>query len=115
MMTKLLLKNANVILPDREVSASVLIADGRISAIGDSSDTAEQIDLAGTTLLPGFIDVHIDGAVGVDVMDATPAGLHSISEYLASQGVTSWLPTFVPASDENYASAVAVISETDST
>src|SRR6185437_1477854 len=28
-----------------------------------------------------------------------------------SQGVTSWLPTFVPASDENYASAVEVISE----
>ena len=114
-MTKLLLKNARVVLPDREVSASVLIADGRISAIGDTSDAAEQIDLAGTTLLPGFIDVHIHGAVGVDVMDATPAGLQSMSEYLASQGVTSWLPTFVPASDENYASAVSVISETEST
>jgi N-acetylglucosamine-6-phosphate deacetylase len=113
-MTRLLLKNANVVLPDREVTASVLIAGGRISAIGDSLDAAEEIDLAGTTLLPGFIDVHIHGAVGVDVMDATPAGLQSISEYLASQGVTSWLPTFVPASDANYASAVAVISAAES-
>jgi N-acetylglucosamine-6-phosphate deacetylase len=110
-MKTLLLKNANVVLPDREVTDSVLIADGRISAIGKASDAAEQIDLAGATLLPGFIDVHIHGAVGVDVMDATPAGLQSISEYLASQGVTSWLPTFVPASDENYASAVAVITQ----
>jgi N-acetylglucosamine-6-phosphate deacetylase len=110
-MTKLLLKNAKVVLPDREVTDSVLIADGRISAIGETSDVAEQIDLAGTTLLPGFIDVHIHGAVGVDVMDATPDGLQSISEYLAAQGVTSWLPTFVPASDENYARAVAVISQ----
>ena len=89
MMTKLLLKNANVVLPDREVSDSVLIVDGKISAIGDSSDAAEQIDLAGATLLPGFIDVHIHGAVGVDVMDATPAGLQRVSDYLASQGVTT--------------------------
>jgi N-acetylglucosamine-6-phosphate deacetylase len=110
-MKTLLLKNANVVLPDREVSDSVLIADGRISAIGEASGAAEQIDLAGATLLPGFIDVHIHGAVGVDVMDATPAGLQSMSEYLASQGVTSWLPTFVPASDEKYASAVAVITQ----
>ena len=106
-----LLKNAKVILPDREVTASVLIADGKIAAIGNEAGVDEVVDLSDCTLLPGFIDVHIHGAVGVDVMDATAAGLQSISDYLASQGVTSWLPTFVPASDENYASAVAVISE----
>ncbi|HYV10481.1 MAG TPA: N-acetylglucosamine-6-phosphate deacetylase [Pyrinomonadaceae bacterium] len=111
MMTRLLLKNARVVLPDREVAVGVLIEDGRISAIGDSLDAAEEIDLAGTTLLPGFIDVHIHGAAGVDVMDATAAGLGIVSEYLASQGVTSWVPTFVPASDEHYANAIAVISE----
>jgi N-acetylglucosamine-6-phosphate deacetylase len=111
MMTKLLLKNPKVILPDREVAGSVLIADGKIAAIGNVAGADEEIDLTDCTLLPGFIDVHIHGAVGVDVMDA-PAGLQSISVYLASQGVTSWLPTFVPASDENYSSAVGVISET---
>src|SRR5689334_13829583 len=110
-MKKLLLKNANVVLPDREVTASVRIADGKIAAIGNDVGADEEIDLSDCTLLPGFIDVHIHGAVGVDVMDATPAGLRSMSDYLASQGVTSWLPTFVPASDDNYASAVAVISE----
>ena len=111
MMTRLLLKNANVVLPDREDAVGVLIEEGRISAIGDSLDAAEEIDLAGATLLPGFIDVHIHGAAGVDVMDATAAGLRGVSEYLASEGVTSWVPTFVPASDEHYASAIAVISE----
>ena len=111
MMTKLLLKNANLVLPDREVRDSVLIADGKIAAIGNDAQADEEIDLSDCTLLPGFIDVHIHGAVGVDVMDATPAGLQSMSDYLASQGVTSWLPTFVPVSDENYVSAVAVISE----
>jgi N-acetylglucosamine-6-phosphate deacetylase len=110
-MTKLLLKNANVVLPDRVVTDSVVIVDGKIAAIGDDGGADDEIDLTGSTLLPGFIDVHIHGAVGVDVMDATADGLRSVSAYLASQGVTSWLPTFVPASDENYASAVAVISE----
>ena len=111
MKMSLLLKNANVALPNSEVkNASVLIGDGKIASLeGGRAD--EEIDLSGATLLPGFIDVHIHGAVGIDVMDATPADLRTVSEYLASQGVTSWLPTFVPASDENYASAVAAISE----
>ena len=106
----MLLKNANVVLPDREVRTSVLIADGKIASL-EGGSAGEEIDLAGATLLPGFIDVHIHGAVGIDVMDASAAELRKVSEYLASQGVTGWLPTFVPASDENYASAVAAISE----
>ena len=106
----MLLRNANVVLPDREVKASVVIADGKIASL-EGGSAGEEIDLAGATLLPGFIDVHIHGAVGIDVMDASAADLRKVSEYLASQGVTSWLPTFVPASDENYASAVAAISE----
>jgi N-acetylglucosamine-6-phosphate deacetylase len=103
-MTSLLLKNATV-------AGDVLIEGNTIAAIGKDLKAAEEIDLEGATLLPGFIDVHIHGAVGVDVMDATPSDLHRVSEYLASQGVTAWMPTFVPASDENYASAVAAISE----
>ena len=109
-MKTLLLKNANVVLVDREVQTSVLIEDGRIVSL-DAFEGDEDLDLSGTTLLPGFIDVHIHGAAGIDVMDATVAGLREVSEYLASQGVTSWVPTFVPASDEHYASAIAVISE----
>jgi|SRR5215213_101879 len=110
-MKTLLLKNANVVLADREVQGgSVLIEEGRIVSL-EANKGDEEIDLTGTTLLPGFIDVHIHGAAGIDVMDATAAGLREVSEYLASQGVTSWVPTFVPASDEHYASAIAVISE----
>jgi N-acetylglucosamine-6-phosphate deacetylase len=113
---KLLLRNAALVLPDKIVPhGSILIEDGLISAIDEDDAVApsgvESIDLSGTTILPGFIDVHIHGAVGVDVMEATPDGLHEVSRYLASQGVTGWLPTFVPASDENYASAIRAIAE----
>ena len=110
-MTTLLLKNAKVILPDREVATSVLIAGGQIAAIGNDGETDEEIDLSGCTLLPGFIDVHIHGAVGVDVMEASADGLNEVSAYLATQGVTGWLATLVPGSDENYARVSAAVGK----
>jgi N-acetylglucosamine-6-phosphate deacetylase len=113
-MKNVLLKNAKVVLPDRELDHGfVFIEDGKITSVIESEDNTatEQIELSGTTLLPGFIDVHIHGAVGVDVMEATPAGLQQVSEFLATQGVTGWLPTLVPGSDANYASVAAAVSE----
>src|ERR671917_1986145 len=106
-MKTLLLKNADVVLPDSVVkNASVSVVEGKIASI-DEAVGGEEIDLTGATLLPGFIDVHIHGAVGVDVMEATPAGLREVSNYLATQGLTSWVPTLVPGSDDNYASVAA--------
>ncbi len=57
----------------------------------------------------GFIDVHIHGAMGVDVNAADADGLVAIAQFLASQGVTAWVPTLVPDSDENYARVISQI------
>lgn len=109
----LTLQNARVVLPDRVMDAGTVVVEaGLIVSVGDSIDAkGEVLDLSGAVLMPGFIDVHIHGAVGIDVMEATPEGLHEVSRYLASQGVTGWLPTLVPGSDENYASVAASVSE----
>jgi len=112
-----LLRNVRIVLPERtSESASVLIEDGRIARIVDSSsDEAVKpdsvIDLHGHTLFPGFIDVHIHGAVGVDAMEAGADDLCRVSEFLASAGVTAWLPTLVPARQAQYESAVRAISD----
>ena len=112
-----LLRNARTVLSDRIAeSASLLIEDGRIARIVDSSsDEAVKsdslIDLDGLTLFPGFIDVHIHGAVGVDAMEAGADDLCRVSEFLASAGVTAWLPTLVPARQAQYESAVRAISD----
>lgn len=87
--------------------AGLLIKDTRIHAILESpSDLARDnhsvIDLSGLTLWPGFIDAHIHGAVGVDANDTNVAGLNKLARLLATQGVTGWLPTLVPDSEENY-------------
>ena len=109
-MNSLVLNNARVVLPDRVIeNGSVSIESGRITSISESI-SAPGMDLTGLILMPGFIDVHIHGSVGIDVMDASADQLTEISGYLATQGVTGWVPTFVPAADENYASAVNAIS-----
>ena len=112
--SSLVLNNARIILPDHEVeTGSVVVESGLIAAVGHAAPAisgAATIDLAGMVLLPGFIDVHIHGSAGIDVMDATPEQLTEVGRFLATQGVTGWVPTFVPAADANYASAVEAIA-----
>ena len=112
-----LLRNARIVLPERIAEqASLLIQDGRIARVFDSTISESPavdsvIDLDGLTLFPAFIDAHIHGAAGVDVMDASADDLHQVSEFLVSQGVTAWLPTVVPGSQEQYSCAVRAIGE----
>ncbi len=47
--------------------------------------------------------------VGVDVNAADTEGLLAIAEFLAKNGVTAWMPTLVPDSDENYARSITAI------
>jgi N-acetylglucosamine-6-phosphate deacetylase len=111
----LVLDNARVILQNGELErSSVVVESGLIARVADAAPAipgAETIDLTGMVLLPGFIDVHIHGSAGIDVMDATPEQLTEMSVFLASQGVTGWVPTFVPAADADYARGVAAIEQ----
>lgn len=56
-------------------------------------DYEERIDAKGNYILPGFIDVHIHGAGGKDVMDGSMEALETISETIALKGVTGFLAT----------------------
>jgi len=112
----LTLRNARAVLSDRVIaSCTIEIVDGRIARITESRDDAPpdgaSIDLSGLTVFPGFIDVHIHGAVGVDVNSADAAGLLRLAEFLAGKGVTAWLPTLVPGPTEQYEQAIAAINE----
>jgi N-acetylglucosamine-6-phosphate deacetylase len=113
--TALLLRGALLTLPSSlAASSQLLIKHGTIAQILSNdlpTGNFTVIDLDGHTLYPGFIDVHIHGAVGVDTMDATAEQLRRVSKFLASQGVTGWLPTLVPASDENYRRVVDAVEE----
>ncbi|HYH87296.1 MAG TPA: N-acetylglucosamine-6-phosphate deacetylase [Pyrinomonadaceae bacterium] len=110
------LRGARVVLPGRVAEADLLVRGGRIERIaarGDEvpSGAGRTLDLSGLTLMPGFIDVHIHGAVGVDAMEATADDLRRVARFLAKSGVTAWLPTLVPAPLEDYRRAVESITQ----
>jgi N-acetylglucosamine-6-phosphate deacetylase len=56
-----------------------------------------RLDFPGATLAPAFLDVHIHGAAGHDVMEATPETLAVVSRFLAGRGTGSFLATTVTA------------------
>ena len=112
-----MLRNARLVLPHKVVEdAALLVTEGRIARIweragGEDAQADELLELDSATIFPGFIDVHIHGAVGVDTLTATADDLHKVAHFLAKQGVTGWLPTLVPAPDEDYARAVEAIAQ----
>lgn len=80
----------------------VIIRDGMIEAAG--ARAAIEIPVAATVkeyengiLAPGLIDLHIHGAGGHDLMEATPASSEAVERVLAQHGVTSYLPTTLTA------------------
>ncbi len=98
----LLITNARILSEHRIIERGWLYADeGRIRAFasGDapSVDAQRTIDADGATLAPGFIDLHVHGALGAEAILGDEAGLHRMSEFYARHGVTAYLPTTLTA------------------
>lgn len=107
-MSSLILKGAQI--AGYEEKVSIVVENGLVERIETAETTGgEVVDCVGLTLFPGFIDVHNHGAVGVDVNEADADGLVAIAKFLASEGVTGWLPTLVPDSDETYRRVISAI------
>src|SRR5687768_1535017 len=100
-MTDLLLKNARLVLADRIAPGSVLVEGDRVSEVFPANarlpSARSVLDLDGRYLAPGFVDLHIHGAAGVDVQSADDAELDRMAGWLAGEGVTRFVPTLVPA------------------
>ncbi|MDY0408930.1 amidohydrolase family protein [Paracerasibacillus soli] len=84
---------------------SLLLQDGKITGIYAEGEQPESypaplkiIEGNGLLAIPGFIDGHIHGANGADVMDATEEALDKMAEVLPKEGTTSFLATTVTQS-----------------
>ncbi|MBI4460602.1 MAG: N-acetylglucosamine-6-phosphate deacetylase [Acidobacteria bacterium] len=80
----------------------VVIEDRRIRSVGSRREIAippgaRSLDLGNRILAPGFVDVHIHGAAGHDVMEATPEALRAVAAFLARHGATCFVPTTLTA------------------
>ncbi len=103
--------------PHEEIAGAVIIVDGtKIAAVGRRADipvpaSARQFHAPGLTIVPGFVDVHIHGAAGHDVMEATSESLGLIASAVALHGTTSLVATTVTASEESTCRAVGGIAD----
>src|ERR1700733_12007178 len=103
--------------PQEQLADSVILTEnGRITAIGHRDEVKippRAIDYvaAGMTVVPGFVDVHIHGAGGYDVMEAAPPALDCISSTVARYGTTSILATTVTASVDETCRSLQGIAE----
>ena len=97
----MLFKNARLILPAGiQSEASLRVRDGRIAVMGQhlSAEVGEAVmDLGGKFLSPGFIDMHIHGAMRRDSMEATPEAFAAICQFHATGGTTALALTTVTA------------------
>jgi N-acetylglucosamine-6-phosphate deacetylase len=80
----------------------VFVEDGVIADIVslESRETPSGVwlmDLGDAYLVPGFIDIHIHGGAGHDVMEPDPGALPKVEQLLYQHGVTSYFPTTVTA------------------
>ena len=106
----MIITNAQIIYKDKIENGSVQIRDGKIVAVNpeyiasghpimanpafsQGINYEEIIDAQGLYLSPGFIDIHIHGAGGKDVMEGTKEAIEVIGMSIAKHGTTSFCPT----------------------
>jgi N-acetylglucosamine-6-phosphate deacetylase len=115
-MSTILLHASRALTPTTEITdAGILIRDGVIEAIGPRQDMtvpsgATEISASGQTAIPGFIDVHIHGAGGHDVMEGTAEAMSTVAKTLARHGTTSFVATTVTASPDDTCRSVEGIA-----
>src|SRR5438093_3182102 len=114
--------NARLIFPDGiRDGLEVVVEEGKLAAIrqrtpapprtGKRMRGKEVIDLNGNYLAPGFIDLHVHGALGGDTMDASAEAFRTICDFHASGGTTSLLLTTATAPIEKIVAALNVLRD----
>ena len=102
-------KNVNIVLPNEVVKGSLSFEGDRITGFADPDETifAEK-DIY---VCPGFIDEHIHGASGCDVMDGKASSLQTMANALVQEGVTGFLATTMTESQEKILASCKVVDE----
>lgn len=103
--------NARLVVNNDVLKEKILLFDNKIIDIVEDiilsdSDDVQIIDAKGAYVSAGFIDLHIHGSGGADVMDATPEALETLSTTLTQTGTTSFLATTMTMSTQDIDNAL---------
>ena len=109
---KILIQNGPVVTPDCVLpTGGVLVCEGKIVEVLDYSlnevpSDIRVIDAAGLTISPCFVDIHVHGGGGLEVMGASPDAINEICLAHSRYGTTSMLPTTLAAPIEDICQAI---------
>jgi N-acetylglucosamine-6-phosphate deacetylase len=112
----LYIHNATILTPDQCLENGALLTDrSRIVQVGGVEQvtppaTVHKIDATGLLLVPGFIDLQINGAFGHD-FTADPASIWAVAARLPRYGVTAFMPTIVTSPPETSFTAQQVLAQ----
>ena len=113
MSERIVLKNVTIVAEARTITCGFIrIEIGKITSIGSmdeyvrSNDDQEIIVAEQCTLIPGMIDIHIHGANGFDVMDATEEAIDAMANALPREGTTSFLATTITQAEDDIERAI---------
>jgi len=113
MNESIVLRGARIVEPGAGVgpATTVAVEADRIAAIGDAAGNAagHVVDLDGLWLVPGLIDLQVNGAAGHDTTD-DPGSIWAVGEAIAETGVTAFLPTIVTAPEGRIDEALGVVA-----
>ena len=114
---RILIENGQVWQEDGFVSGQTLtVADGLIHNLKPASEIRarpndRRLDARGACVMPGFVDLHLHGSNGFDIMDATEDSLRGLCAFLVRQGVTSYLGTTMSDSAERIEAALSAMRD----
>ncbi len=96
-MSKCYIVNGLVYTDRQFTPKTVMVEDGKLRLLEPTCVVEDGVcfDAAGMKVVPGFIDTHTHGAVGVDVNGAAAEDLEKISRFFAGNGTTSWLASIL--------------------
>lgn len=101
------LAGRHVVTPDGVLSPGVVELDGdRIGAVSATTGVVPN-----RTLVPGLVDLQVNGVDDVDVASARGSDWDRLDGLLLAHGVTTWCPTLVTAPLDRYAQPLARIAE----
>ena len=97
MTRRTFLAGASVVLPDRVATGlTIVVENGRIADLvqgpREIAPHEVRVDVTGRTIVPGFVDVHVHGVAGTDVLDGRGA-VSRVASLLPRWGVTAFCPT----------------------
>ena len=87
----------------------VTVVDGLIAAAGPIDESADVVDATGLTVIPGLVDLQVNGAAGLDITE-TPDRLWDVAAALPAYGVTAFAPTVITSDSATRDDALAALA-----